>query len=151
MLLLTVVVWAAVNQPSPSPSAGQTFIGVLGALGGLTSVATLIGAVIAWRRYKVDQATSSTNNLVSLKEIALEELRTSFPGGAGEIVAFWKSEYDEVVEQLRTARERIVLLEHQDAAKTIKIQQLEGDLDAVGHELRDARSRITYLERTADG
>ena len=142
----------AVGVMAAAEEVGQ-FQQWISGLGGLAGLAAFGGVLLAWRKQTQDKRAGEQANEVSLREATADELRAAFPGGVGDIIAHWRSEYGSVTEQLEITRgqlekAQIELYQEQVEVKAAKarIRELEQEVDNLGGKVRDQQRRIRELE-----
>jgi predicted RNase H-like nuclease (RuvC/YqgF family) len=103
----------------------------------------IVGAIIMFRRFRLEQSESSTKQTVGLKEVEVAQFEALFPGGLGDALKHWKEEalelYD-VVDKLRK--------EHEATKKELAVTQIE--LRVCRRDLTRATRRIRHLEEEAE-
>lgn len=106
----------------------------------------LIGAVITWRRFKLEQKSTEVKNRVDLQHVDVEQFKAMFPGGLGDAVEHWRDEakglyveVDDLRGQRQADRDEIRALKRELATTQ---RQLEHTVTA----LHEAEERIKHLE-----
>lgn len=106
----------------------------------------IIGAIVTWKRFKVEQQTSVVQNKVDLQYVDVEQFKAMFPGGLGDAVEHWRDEAKGLYIEVDDLREQRVSDHDEIRLLKLELASTKRQLDHTVAALARAESRIRILE-----
>lgn len=148
-MIPVTIVSSLISATSEGPST-MTVITAMVALAVGSGGGGLLGALVMWKRFRVEQTQAETKNKVDLQSVDVDQFRALFPGGLGEAVEHWRDEARSLyveVDELRDQHGK----DHEDIVNLRSdLRVTNRKLEATKKELDRAKVRIAQLESERD-
>jgi hypothetical protein len=143
------VIWLPLLNNLASADSGNTAQPLLTTLVLLvigSGTGGIIGAIVTWKRFKVEQQTSVVQNKVDLQYVDVEQFKAMFPGGLGDAVEHWRDEAKGLYIEVDDLREQRVSDHDEIRLLKLELASTKRQLDHTVAALARAESRIRILE-----
>jgi peptidoglycan hydrolase CwlO-like protein len=126
-----------------------TILSILGVIALGTGGGGILGAIIMFRRFRLEASEAATKERVSLAQVDVQQFEALFPDGPWDAIKHWKEEATDLYAVTAALRKELDTTKTELRETKAELRQTRAELVVAQTDLATAKERITHLEQEA--